>query len=533
MEILTQCENRTSLMQCSVWSWWRWILVGGISALAWAPIYMWIVLLGTWSLLIMGIYYAPNWKQAAKIGWWWSFGWHFCTVFWIGNSLWVADPWRFAWFWPGALVGIPAVFALYLGVAMALLRWGKDWLWSSAWSFGMMWCVLYSFFEFLKGVLFTGFPWNLVAYIWGNMLCIAQGASLVSSYGLGLVTLFLLSWPARLWLKSSTWQSLVKGLVYTGLGLASIATYSSIRLKKFPTQYLDGPVIRVVQPNFTQKEKQDKRQTEHNWNTLLRLSEAPGKRQVTHIIWPETAFPFYIPEHGLTKLQPLIHQGTPIHFITGALMRSEKESSNSIVYISPDQHNSRALYHKQFLVPFGEYLPLKNILKLFLPLRWLQWLSPFSRDIRPSNITAGVHHIPDLPPSIMRVCYEIVFPITYPRPKADWILNVTNDAWFGYSPGPFQHLVSSRFRAIEEGLPLVRAANTGISVVFDGLGRLCGHVPLEKRGYLDLLLPKPVPVSYRFVHEWIYFGALLIGLIASIGHSYVYGRGKRVSLPQR
>lgn len=156
---------------------------------------------------------------------------------------------------------------------------------------------------------------------------------------------------------------------------------------------------------------------------------------------------------------------------------------------------------------------------MVFPLQWLQWLSPFTRDILEAEGDC-VHQIPGLPPSIMRICYEIIFPFQYPRPCADWILNVTNDAWFGYSPGPFQHLASTKFRAIEEGLPAVRVANTGVSAMFDGLGRVCGYLPLETRGFLDVQLPKPVSTSYRYLHAWIYFSLLVVGLLGSMWHSY-------------
>lgn len=518
MEVLTRYFRHPPLTQCFAWPWWNWVLCGGFSALAWAPFYMWFVLLGTWGPLMMSVYHAPHWKQAAKIGWLWSFGWHLCSLFWIGNSLWVVHPWRFAWFWPACFVGFPAVCGLYLMIAMAVLRFGKDHVWSSKWAFGIMWCVLYSAFEYLKGILFTGFPWNLVAYIWGNTLWIAQGASLFSSYGLGIITLFLLSWPIRLYLTEPSWRMWRRGLTYAGLGFVGLCIYSVVRFEQFPTQYLEGPILRLVQPNFSQKQKQSRQEIKQNWNTLIGLSEVPGKQKVTHVIWPETAFPFFISQDDLAEIPPIIHAGSPVHFVTGAIVASEKQSLNSIVYISPNKESARPLYHKQHLVPFGEYLPLKRFLKLILPLQWLRWLSPFTRDMLEAKGDC-VHQIPGLPPSIMRVCYEIVFPLHHPRPCADWILNVTNDAWFGYSPGPFQHLASTQFRAIEEGLPVVRVANTGVSAVFDGLGRVCGYVPLETRGFLDVKLPKPIPVSYRYLHEWIYFGLLLLGVLISVGHS--------------
>jgi apolipoprotein N-acyltransferase len=308
-------------------------------------------------------------------------------------------------------------------------------------------------------------------------------------------------------------------MLYAGLGLASLSIYSIVRLKTFPTRYLEGPIFRLVQPNFSQEEKQSKKKTEKNWNILIQLSETPGKQKVTHIIWSETAYPFFLSEQNLSDISPMIHAGAPVHFITGAMIACENESLNSIIYISPNKKGTRPLYHKQHLVPFGEYLPLKRFLKMVFPLQWLQWLSPFTRDMLEAEGDC-VHQIPGLPPSIMRVCYEIIFPLQHPRPCADWILNVTNDAWFGYSPGPFQHLASTKFRAIEEGLPAVRVANTGVSAMFDGLGRVCGYLPLETRGFLDVQLPKPVPTSYRYLHGWIYFSLLVVGLLGSMWHSY-------------
>ncbi|WP_165780744.1 apolipoprotein N-acyltransferase [Holospora curviuscula] len=496
---------------CLAWlssSSWKCVVAGALSSLAWGPFYIWWVLIFTWGALITKLYASKTLNEALTIGWMWSFGWHMTSVFWIGESLWV-DPLRFAWFWPVCVAGIPGIFACYIGVMSGLLWWGKRHFWPSPQAFGLIWCVLYSGTEYLKGVLFTGFPWNLTAYIWSQTLCIAQSASFLSSYGLGLVTLTLLSWPARSFLACSTHRSWWQGTGYMTLGLAFLTSWCLVRLHRLPVRFHSQGAFRLVQPNFSQREKHDAKRISINWNILCKLSGEKTFFPITHIIWPETSVPFSLSFDHLESI-PLLawtHK-YPSHLIAGALLHTEEESFNSIIQVTPEG-TRKILYHKQHLVPFGEYLPFRAYLTRIFPLWILQVLTPGTRNMKESKKETSIIQALGTPPCIMKICYEIIFPISTSCPKAQWILNLTNDGWFGYTPGPFQHLASAQFRAIETGLPVLRAANTGISAVFDGMGRTLVTLPLQKRGYIDTLLPLPTP-SYCVWHGYIYTGMLIL-----------------------
>ncbi|ETZ05443.1 apolipoprotein N-acyltransferase [Holospora undulata HU1] len=496
---------------------WTWIVWGAFSALAWGPFYLWGVLVWTWGALITGIYHSKTLKEALIIGWMWGFGWHAASVFWIGESLWV-DSLRFAWFWPFCVTGIPAVFSCYFGIMSGILWWGKRRFWSSPRAFGIMWCVLYSLMEYLKGVLFTGFPWNLTAYIWSQSLWIAQSASLLSSYGLGLITLGVLSWPGRFFLKCSTERSWWKGVIFMALGLAGVSSWSLFRLYNIHIYFHSKKGIRLVQPNIPQNEKQDSRKISINWNTLTRLSDEKGNIPITHVIWPETAVPFFVPSYALERVIPLAKtRKEPTHLIAGVLIHDKKQSLNSIIQVT-SQGERKLVYSKQHLVPFGEYLPFRSYLSMVLPKKLLDALSPGERDVDQEKENDASVDVLDAPACIMKICYEIIFPFSNRDQRAKWILNLTNDGWFGYSPGPFQHLASAQFRAIETGLPVLRAANTGISAVFDGMGRTLAILPLKRQGYIDTLLPAPVP-SYRNWHGYVYAGMLFLLTCCALRYS--------------
>ncbi|WP_162147099.1 apolipoprotein N-acyltransferase [Holospora obtusa] len=505
-------------MKKSVPTVWTWILWGALSALAWSPFCAWWVLIWTWGALVTGLYHSKTVKEAVSISWLWSFGWHSASVFWIGESLWAGSS-RFAWFWPLCVTGIPAIFSCYFGIMGGILWWGKQKFWTSPSSFGMMWCVLYSVTEYLKGVLFTGFPWNLTAYIWSQNLWIAQSASLLSSYGLGLLTLLILSYPSRFFLTYSTKRSWWKGVVYMIIGLSAVSLWSIVRLRMTPTRFYQKNGIRLVQPNIPQYEKQNAQRIFVNWNILCRLSDQESKVPITHVVWPETAVPFVVSEKQLDQVIPLARTRKKFaHLLSGILVSDAKKAFNSIIQVTAEG-DRKIVYKKQHLVPFGEYLPFRAVLSRVLPQWILNAVTPGERDIdQEKKISASVR-IFEGPPCIMKICYEIIFPIFNADQKARWILNITNDGWFGYSPGPFQHLASAQFRAIETGLPVLRSANTGISAVFDGMGRTLAILPLQHQGYIDTLLPMPV-FSYCSHHNYIYAGILIIFTICAFRRSF-------------
>jgi apolipoprotein N-acyltransferase len=224
-------------------------------------------------------------------------------------------------------------------------------------------------------------------------------------------------------------------------------------------------------------------------------------RDTTILIWPESAFPFFLAREpdALSQITQLLGGRTLL--ITGAVRLGEpfnpaNPTVYNSIYVIDHDGSIVSIYNKVHLVPFGEYLPFQR----FLEAIGLQQLTKL-----PGGFSAGDRRrpisVPGAPPALPLICYEAIFPdeLMPDGPRPDWMVNVTNDGWFGISSGPYQHLQQARVRAVEQGLPMVRAANTGISAVIDPLGRIVESLPLGTEGLLTTRLPRPVgsPVYAR------------------------------------
>jgi apolipoprotein N-acyltransferase len=282
--------------------------------------------------------------------------------------------------------------------------------------------------------------------------------------------------------------------------LAGLGGYGALRLSRTPTRLVDGVHLRIVQPNLQQDVRFNYAAKPEVMKRYIALSDRAagpqvlGARDVTHLIWPESAFPFFLTREAdaLDQIAQLLRHGTVL--VTGAVRLAEPLNPtdpgvfNSIYALSHDA-SVVGLYDKVHLVPFGEYLPFQRGLES-LGLRQLTKLrGGFLAGDRRRLIS-----VPGAPSALPLICYEIIFPgaVVPPGERPGWIVNVTNDGWFGISSGPYQHLQQARMRAIEEGLPLVRAANTGISAVVDPLGRVLNSLPLGQEGVVDSPLPRAI-----------------------------------------
>jgi len=290
-----------------------------------------------------------------------------------------------------------------------------------------------------------------------------------------------------------------------GCVLAALAAYGGLRLARNPTEMVDDVHLRIMQPNIPQDARFSYAAKPQIMSRYVVLSErasatraddqAGGLRDVTHLIWPESAFPFFLTREpdALAMIAEMLPPNTTL--ITGAARlaepvpgRSGIHAYNSIYVID---HNGTILasYDKLHLVPFGEYLPFEDF---FAGIGVTQLTNV------PGGFLAGTLRrkiaVPGAPDMLPLVCYEIIFPgeAVPAGERPGWLLNLTNDAWFGISVGPFQHFQQAKVRAIEEGLPLIRAANSGISAVIDPLGRVIAALPLGRDGLLDSALPRPV-----------------------------------------
>jgi len=254
--------------------------------------------------------------------------------------------------------------------------------------------------------------------------------------------------------------------------------------------------------------------------------QSHGVRDATILIWPESAFPFFLtrePE-ALAQIAQLLQGGTVL--ITGAMRVAEPvdpsdPAAYNSIYVIDREGSIVSLYDKVHLVPFGEYLPFQD----FLERRGLMQLTKVKGGYIPGTVRKPIS-VPRAPAFLPLICYEIVFPgeAVPSGERPAWLVNLTNDGWFGQSSGPYQHLQQSRVRAIEEGLPLVRAANTGVSAVIDPLGRLVRTLPLGTEGVLDSALPQPVaPTPYAR------FGDGPVGLAVLLALALVVWRRRRAT----
>jgi apolipoprotein N-acyltransferase len=496
------------------WGWRRAgiaFAAGAVSVLALPPFSLWPILFFTFPLAVWLIDGAstPRWGGSASAfvaGWWFGFGYFVAGLYWIGHAF-LVDAKVFGWLLPIAVTALPAGLALFtgLGFGLARLLWCRG-----AWRLLALATGLTAT-EWLRGTVLTGFPWNTYGYAWAGSLTLAQSASLIGIWGLTFLTVTVFASPAALaddridtprpWLPFAT----------SVLLLAALAVFGAVRLATTPTEFEAGVQLRIMQPNLQQDQKFNYGAKDAVMRRYLTLSSAAkssggtdvgsGLNGITHLIWPESAFPFLLTREPdvLSQIAQLLPTGTVL--ITGAARADSDATAQrprvyNSVYVIDHDGAILSVYDKVHLVPFGEYLPFQDTLER-LGLRQLTKL--------PGGFIAGDRRrtieSPRAPPFLPLICYEIIFPrqAVPPDAQAAWLLNVTNDAWFGFSPGPYQHLEQARVRAIEEGLPLVRAANTGISAVTDALGRTVNSLPLGAEGVFDSQLPRRIqpPVYAR------------------------------------
>jgi apolipoprotein N-acyltransferase len=467
----------------------------------------------------------PSWRTrllrhigpAAAIGWWFGFGYFVAGLYWLGNAL-LVDAKTYAWFLPFAVIGVPAGLAIFTSAGLVLARL----LWTPGPLRVLTLAASLTLVEWLRGHVLTGFPWNTYGYALTSSLWLAQTSALVGIWMLTFIAIAVFASPATLADPGSRrWHAPVTA----ALILIAMAAYGGARLATTPTRFTDGVELRIMQPDLQQDEKFNYGARATVMKRYLALSQRAtaqrpnGMADVTLLIWPESAFPFFLAYEGeaLADIVDLL----PPHalLITGAVRASRPDPDGRIthaynsIYVLDHDVSVRALYDKVHLVPFGEYLPFQG----FFERLGLMQLT----DVRGGYITGGHHTtltVPGAPPVLPLVCYEIIFPEearAFSGARPAWIVNVTNDGWFGLSSGPYQHFQQARVRAIELGLPLVRAANTGISAVVDPLGRVIASLPLGVADVLDARLPQPVPPTlYTRIVDYPIFGGvfLVIGL---------------------
>ncbi|MGD9538984.1 MAG: apolipoprotein N-acyltransferase [Alphaproteobacteria bacterium] len=451
---------------------------------------------------------ARSGAAAFATGFWFGLGFFLAGLYWIGFAL-MTDPERYGWLVAPAVIGIAGGLALFIAFAALLLRLLRlDGLWRVL-AFALIWTGA----EWLRGHVLSGFPWNLAGSAFSLSDAMMQLAALLGAYGVSLVVVFAGALPALL--GESTVQR--RRLALPGMLLILVAVWlgGTIRLADAPEPgseaAADAPMLRIVQPNIAQNlkwltDERAKVVAKHLELTMLPADDPPDL-----VIWPEAAMPFVIDEDPavLAYLTGSLPQGAVL--ITGAPRRRAEGPEGPRVWNSlyvASTEGVLARYDKHHLVPFGEYVPLRGLLGLD---KITAGTLDFSEGPGPQTLA-----VPGLPPFSPSICYEAIFPagvVAHGELRPAWLLNLTNDGWFGVTSGPYQHLASARLRAVEEGLPLVRAANTGISAVVDPYGRLLARLPLGAEGVIDAALPARAasPTPYSRVGDWPLFGMLIMG----------------------
>lgn len=455
-------------------------------------------------------------RSAAFLGWLFGTAWQFTALTWVSEAFLVAIPGL-------GLAALGPVFGLSAGLglfaATAIFLWRKYWPGADVCTAGSFLglAVALSFAEWCMGHVLTGFPWAIASLAFVETR-LAHAGAYVGAYG---ISLLLYAAPLAFFGAAAT----IFRTRRIGIGsfLIVAATSSALAAAWFAPEDpgaasepgVDWPVIRIVQGNTPQREKWRPGNQTAIFANHMALSRAPAERPLAAIVWPETATPFPVNEapHALSALGVAAPEGG--YVILGAPLRSREEGggyrhTNSLVAVDGDGAIV-ATYDKAHLVPGGEYVPFEDYLPIdkFVPGR-----GSFSPG--PGIRTIALAGLPAFSPLI---CYEVIFPgaVALDDERPAFLLNITNDAWYGTSAGPYQHLAITRMRAIEEGLPLVRAANTGISAAFDGRGRELGRIPLEETGFIDIALPPPQPPTiYALYGDQPYFILLAVFSLAAL-----------------
>ncbi len=516
---------------------WRRIAIaagaGLSSVLALAPFFAFPVLFVTLPVLVWLIQppdpapagRAVLWR-AFKDGWAFGFGYFFAGLFWVGEAF-LVEAEIFGWLLPFAVTLLPAGLALFFGAAAAVTR--AIWRPGLAGLAGM--AVAFAAAEWLRGHILTGFPWNVLGYALTGSDVLMQAAGLVGVYGLTLWAVVIFAAPLVLAAEADDQASLGAafgpGLVIAAVPLLLSALYGWSVMQTAPEVRDDAPRVRIVQPSVPQREKWLPEKQGEIFRLHLDLSRRnaegaeDGLAGLALLVWPEAAMPFRPLEHpeALTAIGDLLPEGGPVLLSgglrvepAGAPVGTPRQAFNSLLAFS---HRGEAvqIYDKIHLVPFGEYLPLQSMLEAIGLQQLTKMRGGFASGPNPRPLMA----LPGLPPIAGLICYEAIFPATVVQGAArpGLIVNVTNDGWFGNTTGPRQHLHQARVRAVEEGLPIIRAANNGISALIDGNGQLLATLGLNARGVIDAQLPPALepPIYARWGDGLFLLNALIfIGL---------------------
>ncbi len=463
------------------------LLAGAVTGLGQAPFSLvWVALIG----LLAGFALFQSTvttRQAASVGWAFGAGYFALVLSWIVEPF-LVDIARHGWMAPFALIGMAGGMALFWGAAFGFAKWCGRGPWGA-----LALVVFWTIAEVTRTYILTGFPWGLLGYIWLDW-GLDQMAALIGPHGLTLVTLAGV-WAFFAALGHGKRLILVPlvilpfaGLIGFGLGQAALSQgHPSI-----VTTGSERPIVRLIQPNAPQHQKWDPEMIPMFFDRNLGLTAAPAEGAAPDvIIWPETSVP-YLLNTAQGALDAISQAAGDVPVVLGIQRRDADQYYNSLVVLGADG-TVADVYDKSHLVPFGEYMP-GGALASALSLKGLAANEGYGFG---SGAALRLIDIAGLGRALPLICYEAIFPheVGGLDMRPDWLLHITNDAWFGQYTGPQQHLAQARFRTIEQGLPMVRAANTGISAMIDARGQITASLPLGVAGFLDVELPQRLPAT--------------------------------------
>ena len=443
------------------------------------PFNFWLLLFPSLIFLFLGSYNAKSNKNAFLIGWFFGLSFFLFGLYWIFNSFLIRSG-IFIYFLPICLLILSIFLSIFIGLVTLFNYKFKTNLITNIFLFSIFW----TFSEILRGYLFTGFPWNLLAHSISNFNSLLQICSIFGVYGLSFFTIyFILSIGIFILFFNKKKRYF---LFITSLSLLiSVFFYGELRLKNLNLEEFDSSVFRIVQPNISQKDKLKSSKIENNYKKLVDLSfqnkmGSLNKSENLIIIWPETSILNTDHLNFYSTFNKLKNNLKKNEFIISGAFRNEKKNNfyyNSILVIDKNL-SFNFLYDKIHLVPFGEYIPFGNFFN--------QIGFNFS-SLEKGKKNQKIINYKNIPVFNPLICYEVIFPGKFIKDenKSIFSINFTNDAWFGNSIGPYQHFNHSIFRAIEEGKHLIRVANTGISGSIDPYGRVKNELQLNSLGYFD------------------------------------------------
>lgn len=499
------------------------LLAGASAILAFPPISIVPALWIAMPVLLWLLDGCRSWKTAFLTGWAFGAGYFITGLYWMANAFYV-DAEAFGAFAIPAVGSLSVAMGLFIAVVCALTHLVPpapvgDISYDRASATArriVLFAAVWTIVEWIRSWIFTGLPWNPLGLVWSETrtpigLAVIQVTAIVGTYGLSFLTVLFAAAPAALGYAPRLSRAWVAALAPVAL-IALVAAGGAVRLMLAHEEVVPGVKFRLVQANVSQADRARPSLWAQHLEDYVRLSTENRPADITHVVWGEAAIAFFLNIQDDARRVAAMAAPRDGLLITGA-DRGVRDGSgrqsvfNSLYLLRPDA-SIAAVYDKAHLVPFGEYTPMRGI----IPFDEITGMS--------GGFAAGpgltTLSVPGLPPFSPLICYEVIFSgnVTAPgRPEPAFLLNLTNDAWFGLSLGPHQHFAQARLRAVEEGVPLVRTANTGISAVIDGYGRIGDFLPLGVRGVLDVSLPRPA----ESVTPFALLGNLASLLLATCG----------------